>query len=290
MRRRTFLACVVLCGLGALHGGFRASAAGTDGPAGVQITYLANEGFLLEAGETKVLVDALFGDGLREYQVVPAALRADLEAARGRFAGVDLILASHAHADHFDAAAVARHLRANPATMFLSTGEAVAALSEELGEQAEKLEILTIHPDKGKSALVELPGVSVRVLNLHHGRLPIQNLGLIIRLGDMHVLHVGDTSATAPDLQPYSDLLQAVDVWLLPDWLMGDPDWEAARKRSGHRTWLINMHLAAPTAPPAWFGSAGSRDARLARIHDALPDAWVPLEPLASRHYPPPDP
>ena len=54
-----------------------------------------------------------------------------------RFAGVDLILASHFHGDHFDAASVARHLRANPEAVFLSTNQAVAELCEQiLGKKA----------------------------------------------------------------------------------------------------------------------------------------------------------
>ena len=35
--------------------------------------------------------------------------------------------------------------------------------------------------------------------------------------------------------------LEAVDVWLLPDWLMGEPDWEATRSRATGPTWLVNM-------------------------------------------------
>jgi L-ascorbate metabolism protein UlaG (beta-lactamase superfamily) len=264
--------------------------AGEEPTSGVRITCLANEGFLLEAGDTRVLLDALVGDGLPDYPVVPVTLRQELESARGRFAGIDLILVSHAHADHFDPAAVARHLRANPEAAFLSTPEAVAKLRRELAEPAAAGAIVAADPAPGKSELHRLPGVDVRVLELHHGRLPIDNLGLIVELGGVAVLHAGDTSAAAADLAPYADLLAEVDVWLLPDWLLGEPDWEAARSRVAGGTRLVAMHLAAPTAPADWFGSAGSLEGRVARIHEALPDAWVPLEPMTSRHYPPPAP
>ena len=283
---RWFAAALFACLLG--NPGAICAAAAEAPPPGVRITYLANEGFLLEAGETRVLIDALFGDGLPNYLVVPPAARADLEAARGRFAGVDLILASHAHADHFDAAAVARHLRANPAAVFLSTEEAVAEVRGELGEKVPGVKLVAVYPDRDKSASFELAGVEVRVLNLHHGRLPIQNLGLVVSLGGIDVLHVGDTSADASDLQPYAESLDEVDVWLLPDWLMGAPDWEAVRGRADGPTWLVNMHLAAPDAPPDWFGSARSHERRIERILEELPDIWIPVEPLESRQFPPP--
>ena len=284
LRLRALLPAVSLVALG-FAGGDTAAAGESGG--GVRVTYLANEGFLLESGKTAVLVDALFGDGLREYPVVPEALRADLEAARGRFAGVDLILASHAHADHFDAAAVARHLRANPDVAFLSNREVAAAVREEMGAAAAGREIFGIYPERGESESRVAGGVELRVLNLSHGRLPIENLGLVISLGGIDVLHVGDTSAAAAELRPYADELEVVDVWLLPDWLMGEPDWEAARSRAEGPTWLVNMHLAAPTAPPAWFGSAGTHTGRIARIRETLPEAWVPVEPLDTRSYPP---
>ena len=290
MGKLTRSALLPLAALLALGPGVDGAAQATeeDGGRGVQITYLANEGFLLEAGETAVLVDALFGDGLAEYPRMPDAVRSDLENARGRFAAVDLILVSHAHADHFDPAAVARHLRANPEAVFLSSAQAVEAVAEELGEEAARHDMIGADPGEGKSARLELAGVSVQALDLHHGRLPIRNLGLVISLGGVDVLHVGDTSADAADLRPHAALLETVDVWMLPDWLMGDADWEAARGRAAGPTWLVNMHLAAPNAPPDWFGSAGSHARRVARIREALPGAWVPLDPLESRRFPAP--
>jgi L-ascorbate metabolism protein UlaG (beta-lactamase superfamily) len=255
---------------------------------GVTVTYLANEGFLLEAGETRVLVDALFGDGLSGYLSVPPPLRADLEAARGRFSGVDLILVSHAHADHFDPDAVARHLAANPAAVFLSTPQAVAALRDAMGESAVGRNLVPIYPGPGESVTLRpiADALEVTAFNLSHGPLPIENLGLVVRLGGVGVLHVGDTSAEAPELRPYADLLATVGVWLLPDWLMGEAAWEEARGRAPGEPLLVDMHLAAPSAPPSWFGSAGTHAGRIARLRAELPGAWIPVEPLESRRYP----
>ena len=60
---------------------------------GVEITYLANEGFLLAAGEKKVLIDALF-PGITNYPAVPEPIRSRLERAETPFDGVDLVLAT----------------------------------------------------------------------------------------------------------------------------------------------------------------------------------------------------
>ena len=78
------------------------------------------------------------------------------------------------------------------------------------------------------------------------------------------------TSATraldGPSFAPTADLLETVDVWLLPDWLLGEAAWDEVRA-DGSR--LVAMHLAAPTAPAAWFGSAGSLEQRVTRIREA---------------------
>lgn len=258
---------------------------------GVRISYLANEGFLLESGGVKVLVDALFGDGLRGYPVVPPALRAEIEGARGRFAGVDLVLASHYHGDHFDAAAVARHLEANPGAVFLSTPQAVTRLRRELGPAAAGRELIAALPAEGETVRLELPGVTVDTLNLHHGRdrRPlVENLGLRIRIGGLLLLHVGDTEAGEADLRPYRAALEPVDVWLLPSWLLGEPPWQDARERAAGADRLIVMHLPAPDAPASWFGTAKSLDGYVADLREALPESWIPLTPLATRHYPAP--
>ncbi len=70
-------------------------------PAELEITYVANEGFLLAGGGKKVLIDALFDGGIAGYPTIPDELRPSLEQARPPFDGVDLVLATHFHGDHF---------------------------------------------------------------------------------------------------------------------------------------------------------------------------------------------
>lgn len=145
---------------------------------GVEVTHLANEGFLLRAGDTAVLIDALFGDGIDGYPAVPPEPRRRLEEAKGEFAGVDLVLATHYHGDHFDAEAVARHLTSNPGARFVSTRQAVDELRRVVGFDGFADRVEGHWPDEGATARVELPGVAVTILNLHHGRSrrpPVQN-------------------------------------------------------------------------------------------------------------------
>jgi hypothetical protein len=88
----------------------------------LEVTYLANEGFMIAGGGRKILIDALFGEGLDGYAVVSPAQRALLEQAREPFADVDAVFATHFHDDHFNAAAVLAHLMRNPTAVGKKSG------------------------------------------------------------------------------------------------------------------------------------------------------------------------
>src|ERR1044071_8372445 len=89
----------------------------------VKVTYLANEGVMLTAGSTKVLVDALLRDGLG-YPIHSPAVREQLETGKSPFDGVGLALATHYHLDHWDAGAISRFLASNPSARYASTPQA----------------------------------------------------------------------------------------------------------------------------------------------------------------------
>ncbi len=89
--------------------------------AGTQVVHLGNEGFLIAGGGKKVLIDALHGDGLNGYVALPAADRERLEAAGAPYDGVDLVLATHRHDDHFSPSSLGRYLEAQPRAVFVST-------------------------------------------------------------------------------------------------------------------------------------------------------------------------
>jgi glyoxylase-like metal-dependent hydrolase (beta-lactamase superfamily II) len=101
-------------------------------PPTVDVTFLANEGVLLSAGETRVVIDGLF-QPYKTYAVMPAADRERIEASQPPFDGIDLVLVSHMHGDHFHAESVARHLRHNPQATLVTSGQVVAEVAARLG-------------------------------------------------------------------------------------------------------------------------------------------------------------
>src|SRR4026209_2927042 len=79
-----------------------------DEPA-ARLSYLASEGVMLSSPRGRVLIDALFGDGLSDYAVVPHPMRDSLERAAGEYGGPALVVSTPAHRGHYDPAAGSRH-------------------------------------------------------------------------------------------------------------------------------------------------------------------------------------
>jgi len=270
----------------------RGAAAPHESPSGAEtgrgaspslsVTYLANEGFLLESGEEAVLLDAIFGDGLAGYPAVPMPLRDEIERGLGRFGEVDCVLATHAHADHFDPKAVARFL-ANVPAQFVSTEEAVREIEPLVANRALPPP-RWLRPGRHVVELFDCGGLAVSAMSLHHGRLMIKNLAFIVEIGDLKVLHVGDTEITADEVRPWRLSEIGIDVALLPAWHLTEPTWLPLVREIAPGA-IVAMHLASPDAPRSWFGSDGSLEDRIEEIRRRSPDAWIPTLPLEERTF-----
>jgi len=162
----------------------------------VRLTYIANEGFLIEVDNKKVLIDALFGEEPSSFCDNPTqkALE-DMLKGKGEFEDIDLVAVTHKHRDHFYAPFVAGHLNANPAGRFISCGQSVDLLKSEEGYRKFSDRVIEITPDSLMYKDTIINEIGVRVYRLAHGpylvedpetgksinrHRDIQNLGVVI--------------------------------------------------------------------------------------------------------------
>ena len=248
MRALTSAIAIALLGASTL-GSARPLAAQTGDS--LTITFLANMGVMLSSAGRTVMIDGLFGDGLPDYGVVTPATRGVLQRAAPPFAGVDYVLATHVHRDHFDPASVLGHLRANPRATFISSTQAAERLREADGASARAIgaRIVGVDPPRGaRRRILSAASVTMDALGLPHGRTRNRatNLGYLIDIGGRRVLHAGDAEFAAADVARLGLGERGVDVALLPFWYLTSSALREVVRRDVRPASIIALHV-----PPA---------------------------------------
>jgi L-ascorbate metabolism protein UlaG (beta-lactamase superfamily) len=257
-----------------------------EAPAGLQITTLGNEGFLVEFGGSTVIVDGLY-DGLPGYVEPTDELRGRRERAEPPFDDVDLVLATHHHPDHFEAEVVARYLVANPRAVLVTTPTAVDLLKFD-GDRYRSISerVWAVFPTEGESEHLEIDGVRVEVLNLHHGRnrsLPVENLGFVVTMNGASFLHIGDTMATADELAALDIAQKRVDLAFVPYWHLLDAESARSYLAAIGATTVVAMHLPAADAPPSYLDPASDLEGLIRMVEEAAPGVLVFTDVMQGR-------
>jgi hypothetical protein len=133
--------------------------------AALHVVYLGCEGVLVRSAAGTVLIDGLFGQEAAPFGVPQAADLDGLRHARSPFDGVDAVIATHHHGDHFDPGAVADYLRASSRTRFVSTPQAVERLIDHAGA-AFVDRVYAVQPVDGLRERVEVNGVGIEGFGL----------------------------------------------------------------------------------------------------------------------------
>jgi L-ascorbate metabolism protein UlaG (beta-lactamase superfamily) len=157
-------------------------------------------------------VDSLFRQGVRGYETIPSDQLTRLEQAQPPFDSVRFVLATHRHADHFDAASVAAHLAANEKAEFWGTPQTADA-------------VRTLHPQRVRQAksgdTFAFDGGSVRFILVPHNAphlWSIENVVLIVTYCGQTMLFTGDAETTAEAFAPVTP--GKLDAVFVPWWFL----------------------------------------------------------------------
>jgi L-ascorbate metabolism protein UlaG (beta-lactamase superfamily) len=86
----------------------------------IDITYIANSGFLIETSGKQILIDALFKQGWGNYLIPSDSIVSDIINQRDPFNNSTLMLITHNHGDHFDTAMVVAYLLNNSENLLIA--------------------------------------------------------------------------------------------------------------------------------------------------------------------------
>jgi SNF2 family DNA or RNA helicase len=97
---------------------------------GVDVTFLANAGFLLQSGRYSVLIDAFLREPTDIYAALPDDIYKQLVNAQPPFDKLMIVMVSHRHPDHVQMRGLEKYLGKNNQAQLMTSPEVLLALKE----------------------------------------------------------------------------------------------------------------------------------------------------------------
>jgi len=187
---------------------FLVSAYSQDNKSKLEVTYIANEGFLIESGNGKVLIDALFGGIKGDWCEQPSDSVTDLMLnGTSPFDNIDAVLVTHKHSDHFNESLTINFLKNNPGTILICPEQVNEKLKNNIdySKLYDRIKFLT--PDNIYDTILFFEDIGIRVMRFKHGSYietdsstgitydlhkDTENFGYLIGLNGYNVFHGGD--------------------------------------------------------------------------------------------------
>lgn len=247
--------------------------------AGPTVTYLANAAVLIH-GSRSIMIDGPFTDGVDPYPTMTSRALHRARSADPPFDEVDWILVSHAHADHLDPKALADHLVANRTARLVSTRDVVDRVGAAAPRHARLDDRLIVaEPADGESMVIRERRPRIEALALHHGRQrSIRNLGFLVDVDGVRLLHAGDAEVVRSDIEPLGLSERRIDFAFLPTWYVRSERFRPVLDAIGARHVLL-IHFPERRAARRMFRRSGGWDAVMQMLSSYEP----PIVPLVRR-------
>ncbi|GJM11490.1 MAG: hypothetical protein DHS20C11_37660 [Lysobacteraceae bacterium] len=194
--------------------------------------YIGNAGVLVSDGDNKVVFDAFYANSYGQYLLVAEPTKDALLEDQPPFDGVDAVVVSHVHGDHFTAKPTLDYLRANQDAKFIASTQTVAALEAILGDNDEQIRerLIGFELKPGDQAQsVNVGELTIEAIAIPHSggdrMADIQNLAFRVSMDDTVVQHFGDAAiddAVFAAQQSFFDARQT-DAAFPPYWFFMDP-------------------------------------------------------------------
>jgi len=184
-------------------------------------------GVLVSCGGTKVLIDALFDKPNPEYRAPAPETLDKIMNGETPFNGIDLVLVTHNHPDHFDAGLAVRFLEARPEPVLLAPADAVEAMRQAAADWPSiGPRVVAIGLEVGEKQGLDVRGVPVTACRtLHSGnREDPMNLMYLFEIGGRRVWHEGDPNGRCDVFQAFGLEDPPFDLAVLHYWYPLEPN------------------------------------------------------------------
>ncbi len=230
----------------------------SGGAGTLEITYIANEGFMLAGGERKILIDTLHENPWAYVNTGERIFSMILEGS-APFDGIDACVGSHAHADHMIAAMHVELLENNERIVSVSSPAAYDSMKMVAGEAFAGLEdkVISVDPEWNAFDVVDVNGIEFGFFGVNHagpGQNPFKTLATCIDVGGVYIAHLADEVAeTSEEYFKSVDLKKrGVDIVFADRFFLADSIGQHIMSEYIDPQYIILMHLRTDEIDPAW--------------------------------------
>jgi polyhydroxybutyrate depolymerase len=158
----------------------------------ITVTYIGNEGFLLQGQEKTVIIDALFNQSFGSYLIPSAFTINRIQQNLNPFENPDVYLVTHNHGDHFTASMVNEQMQHSTGTYFCGPQDVVSSLAAQSGYSDYSSRVVDLTPSYYNYSDTIINDITFRILRMHHSDDDFINLGYLFELNGIKILHAGD--------------------------------------------------------------------------------------------------
>jgi len=247
---------------------------------GVDVTFLANEGFYLETGRYGILIDAFVREPTEPYGALPSEVHKQLANAKPPFDKYTVVLVSHEHPDHVQMRGLEKYLGHNNKAQLFTSPQVIHGLSAGAQDfEAIAHRVTPVVTTLGAIKALRQEYVSIDFFQLEHGgkgNEKVLNLGHLIEMGGLTILHVGDAEPTVENFGSYDLKSRKIDIAFVPYWFFG--------KASGAR--VLNEQIQARIVV-ACHVPPKEQEKLQALLTAQFPQVVMFTEALEKRHFDP---
>ena len=210
------------------------------------ITYLGNEGVLIQNGQTKVMVDALFDEYNLRFHAPSANLMTKIMTQTAPYDGVDLVLVTHAHRDHFNAQIAVDYLNSNKEALMIVPPQAIDSMKQYPESFAKVKDRVNSFPWKKGWRQATFGEISIKTTYmLHAGKSNkyTQNAIYIINIGGKQVIHLGDTQMERDHFDNLRLEYENFDAAIVPFWYLTSVYGAELVRKFMHSKEIIGVHF-----------------------------------------------
>jgi L-ascorbate metabolism protein UlaG (beta-lactamase superfamily) len=174
----------------------------------LEVTYLANCGFLYQSDKSKVLVDP-FGTEYGDFFYLPSnETKKNIIQGNVPFNKIDLLLITHIHGDHFNAKLTERFLLNNNKVKMICPPQVCKQMKDSCSNFGKiAAQIICPNLSMNESKKIEINGLSVTAIRMQHGTdrslegvsfsdytdyEKTENFGYVIQFKETNIFHQGD--------------------------------------------------------------------------------------------------